>query len=105
MHKLSVVLFTLALTAGCTPLADSRSANAPIDSSAFAAGTQCDANDVQSYIGQSWHDALAADLRRVSSSQTLRTLKPGQVITLELNPYRLNALIDAQNKITSLYCG
>jgi len=104
MYRFFIMTLVLALTAGCAN-SPTRSPSAGQDNSpAFAEDRECDATGVQSYIGQHWRDGLEADLRRASSSQTLRLLRPGQVMTMDLNPYRLNALIDAQGVIESLYC-
>jgi len=104
MYRLFITTFVLILATGCANPPASASFDSQEGGSVFATDAECDATSVQLYVGQNWRDSLDDDLRRASTSQTLRLLKPGQVITLEFNPYRLNAVIDAQGVITSLYC-
>jgi len=104
MYRPLITIFALALMVGCANSPVSSSPDSQGDNPPLMVDGQCNATGVQSYVGQRWRDALDAELRRTSSSQVLRLLKPGQVMTLELNPYRLNAVLDAQSVITSLYC-
>jgi len=92
---------TLALTAlvGCVRPAP------PAPQAPAIASTDCDASGVQSWIGRSWRVTLNNELQRASKSQVVRVMWPGEPVTLELNPARLNVLLDRQNTIQQLYCG
>jgi len=69
------------------------------------ASVDCDASGVQAYLGRSWRVTLNDELLRVSRSQVIRVMWPGEPVTLELSPSRLNVLLDKQNAIQQLYCG
>jgi len=88
---------TLAALTGCV-----RPAPAPPSATARA---DCDTSGVQSYIGHSWRVSDNDALRRASGAQVLRVMWAGEPVTLELDPARLNVVLDRQNSITHLYCG
>jgi len=77
----------------------------PAPQSPAVASADCDASGVQSWIGRSWRVTLNDELQRASASQVVRVMWPGELVTLELNPARLNVLLDRQNTIQQLYCG
>ncbi|MEI2418505.1 I78 family peptidase inhibitor [Orrella sp. JC864] len=70
-----------------------------------APGGECNADNLQGSLGQPLSDSLAAQLLQQSGSATARTLRPGQVVTMEYNPQRLNVLVDDNNVITAIRCG
>jgi len=92
---------TLALTilTGCVRPAPSPPPPASV------ASTDCDASGVQSWIGRSWRVTENDALLRAAKSQVIRVMWPGEPVTLELSPSRLNVLLDRQNTIQQLYCG
>ena len=110
MHKLSIMAVLLAMAAGCSTVpsgssSSSSSSNSTDSGSMLGSNGDCDASGVQSYVGRSWSDSLESDLLRASSSRSIRVVKPGQVMTMEFNPTRLNAVLNAQGNIDSLHCG
>jgi len=97
MPRLSLLVIALAVLGGCArPVASPPPA---------AANTDCDASGVQSYLGRDWRVTLNDELLRASRSQVIRVMWPGEPVTLELSPSRLNVLLDKQNTIQQLYCG
>ncbi|SOE47459.1 putative exported protein [plant metagenome] len=108
------LLVSAGILAGCAGRSDvSRPAAAepaPSGSAAAttpppAAGGECNADTVQDALGKTISDSLAATLRERSGSATGRTLRPGQVVTMEYNPQRLNILVDDAGVITAIRCG
>lgn len=82
------------------------SASAGMASSGSAgANGQCNADVVQNGVGKSLTQGLLDQLRSQSGSTTARALKPGEMITMEYLPTRLNVLVDAKNTVTAVRCG
>jgi len=97
MPRFLLPVIALAVLSGCArPVASSPPA---------AANTDCNASGVQSYLGRNWRVTLNDELLRASRSQIVRVMWPGEPVTLELSPSRLNVLLDKQNTIQQLYCG
>jgi len=95
MPRFLLVVAALAVMSGCV-----RPAQPP-----SVARSACDASGVQSYTGRSWRVTLNDELLRAARSQVIRVMWPGEPVTLELHPSRLNVLLDRTNTIQQLYCG
>ena len=68
------------------------------------AGT-CNAASAQFAVGQLYGEALAEEVRRRSGATALRSIRPGQVVTLEYNSERINLHLDAGGRVTRVACG
>ncbi|ALM83354.1 I78 family peptidase inhibitor [Bordetella sp. N] len=73
--------------------------------SAFGSGTNCDAQPVQSLLGKTLTNDTTEQARTGSHSAKVRILKPGQVMTMEYDPTRINLITDKNNALTALRCG
>ncbi|AKQ55401.1 I78 family peptidase inhibitor [Bordetella hinzii] len=112
-RKLLTFLFAASLAglAGCAanksaaPSASAPSAPASASGSMLPGGKSCDAQPAQNLVGQAFSDSVGADVRSRSGSDSVRVLKPGQVMTLEYNPARVNIIIDGQGRISAIRCG
>jgi hypothetical protein len=89
----------LALT-GCAGLGGSASTPG-----ASQPPANCDAAAAQFAIGQSFGPALERDVRARSGASIVRWLSPGQAVTMEFNPARLNLTLDGRSRITKVGCG
>ncbi|WP_459618241.1 I78 family peptidase inhibitor [Bordetella sp. 2513F-2] len=86
--------------------ADTQAPQSPSQASAdTGAGTDCDAQSIQNMVGQSYSERTAEDARQRSGSASLRVLRPGEVMTMEYDPRRLNVILDAGGAIEALRCG
>jgi hypothetical protein len=65
----------------------------------------CNAQAVQNLVGQKYSSAHDGDLRAGASVTQLRILRPGQVMTMEYNPSRLNVILEKNDVISALRCG
>ncbi|KQP21436.1 MAG: hypothetical protein DI587_26770 [Variovorax paradoxus] len=65
----------------------------------------CDAAAAQFAVGQSFGPALERDVRARSGASIVRWLSPGQAVTMEFNPARLNLTLDSRSRITKVACG
>jgi len=92
---------TLALAAGlaaCTTM--ERPAPPPPPP---AEGGACNADAAQSFVGK---PASAAEQARVASgARAMRLIRPGQAVTMDYRPDRLNVELDASDSIVKLSCG
>lgn len=71
---------------------------------AAASGT-CNADPVQWAIGEDATQPTMGRAWRESGAGLIRPIAPGQPITKDLRPDRLNVELDRENRITRLYCG
>ncbi|ARP81280.1 hypothetical protein CAL12_10785 [Bordetella genomosp. 8] len=74
-------------------------------SPSFASGQDCDAQPVQNLIGTKLTSSVEAQIRQASMASKTRVLKPGEVMTMEYDPKRINLILDQQGALTALRCG
>jgi hypothetical protein len=65
----------------------------------------CNPAPAQAYIGKTATADVMEAARKAAGAEIARTLKPGQVVTMEYRDGRLNLLVDAANVITAARCG
>ncbi|MDQ0587255.1 putative lipoprotein YajG [Variovorax paradoxus] len=100
----------LAAVAGAILLsACAAPAPAPAPASASAAPPepvfQCNADGARFAVGQPLSPQLEAAARVRAGAGTVRALKPGEAVTMELNGGRLNLDVDARGRVTDVRCG
>ena len=79
---------------------------APSMTTPAASGSgECNAPGAQFAIGRSADATLVEEARQRSGARTARVIRPGQAVTLEFSPQRLNLDIDAGNLVTQARCG
>ena len=66
---------------------------------------ECNAGAVQSAVGKSLNQSTLDQLRTQAGAGSARTLLPGEMITMEYNPARLNVLVDQKSTVTAVRCG
>ncbi|KLN56819.1 I78 family peptidase inhibitor [Variovorax paradoxus] len=100
---LSAVAGAILLSACAAP------ASAPTPASASAAPPepvfQCNADGARFAVGQPLSPQLEAAARVRAGAGTVRALKPGEAVTMELNGGRLNLDVDARGRVTDVRCG
>lgn len=70
-----------------------------------AADARCNADAVQSAVGQQATAEAIEQARKDAGASTVRTLKPDQPTTMEYLEGRLNLLVDESGTITGARCG
>jgi hypothetical protein len=65
----------------------------------------CNADAIQSLVGQPISDAVTEQARTESGSESVRVLRPGDAATMDFRPDRLNIELDGNDVIQSLRCG
>lgn len=66
---------------------------------------RCDADPARGLVGQTYNNNVEQEARSLTGSRTVRTLRPGQVITMEYDPERINLRLDERDVITTVGCG
>ncbi|WP_159017261.1 I78 family peptidase inhibitor [Cognatiluteimonas profundi] len=79
----------------------------PVDGSHtnHAPASACDARTLSWTVGLVADDALIERARIEAGATTVRVLRPGMMITNEVNPTRLNLRIDNARKVLAYSCG
>ena len=88
----------VVLAAGCTPVVETPAPLPPVAGS-------CVAEDANWAIGQA---ASAANIERATldaGARTARVIQPGQAVTQDFSPDRLNIHVDERERIVELRCG
>ena len=86
-------------------LALSACATAPAAQAPAAPPGSCDASRAQFAVGHEAGFAIQDQARERSGARSLRTLRPGQAITMEFSGDRLNLDLDASGKVVRVRCG
>jgi uncharacterized lipoprotein YajG len=81
------------------------SATAPASAAPPEPVFQCNADGARFAVGQQLSPQLEAAARVRAGAGTSRALKPGEVVTMELNGGRLNLDVDARGRVTDVRCG
>ena len=102
---LSVVASAILLVA-CAAPAPAPTPPAPAASAAAPEPVyQCNADGARFAVGQPLSPQLEAAARVRAGAGTVRALKPGEAVTMELNGGRLNLDVDARGRVTDVRCG
>ncbi len=95
LRPLLLLSAVLALAACASP----PTAEAPV------ATGPCNAEAARSHIGKPATDANVQAAFKASGARTMRSLKPGQPMTMDYREDRVNILQDASGTIEKISCG
>lgn len=65
----------------------------------------CDVSDVKELVGQPFSEALAARARDMTASSVVRTVRPGEAVTMDFRADRLTLELDAAGSVAAARCG
>lgn len=65
----------------------------------------CHAHRALSFAGQTDTPALRKKIRQIVGARTVRWVRPGNAVTHDLDPARLNVLFDESGKVMTARCG
>ena len=92
-------------TTGATPSEPAAADPAPTVPAPTPPQAACDADAARGVVGQVATADVVEKARLAAGAQLVRTLKPGQVVTMEYHNSRLNLDVNAGNVITNVRCG
>lgn len=93
----ALALVALLPLAACMP----KSVTAPI----AGPSDMCTTAATQAFVGRAWTDGVAAELRAKTGTTTARTVRPGQMVTMEYDARRVTITLDADDRIVRVACG
>lgn len=65
----------------------------------------CDVSDVKALIGQIYDEALATRAKEMTGATIVRTMRPGQMVSMDFREDRLTLELDAAGKVVKASCG
>ena len=80
-------------------------ATVPQPPPASAPSGSCNAAAAQFAVGRAHSEALAEAVRQRSGAASARVLRPGQIVTMEFSPERINIDVDASGVVNRVRCG
>lgn len=100
-------IVSLLLLAGACASPSDKQADRPTEAATPPAETRmhCKADPAQRFVGQPYSDTLGEEVRQATGSRTLRRIAPGQPVTMDFREDRLNVEVDAEDKVSRIYCG
>jgi len=72
---------------------------------AMPARAGCHAEAAAALVGRSATPELGAEALRLAGARRLRWIRPGDAVTMDFSPQRLNVHLDLQNRVERLACG
>jgi hypothetical protein len=66
---------------------------------------RCRAAGAESELGKTVDDKVADDARYAAGAMRTRVIRPGQAVTMDADPQRLNIEVDETGRIRRLRCG
>lgn len=66
---------------------------------------RCRAAGAESELGKTVDDKVADDARYAAGAMRTRIIRPGQPVTMDADPQRLNIEVDETGRIRRLRCG
>jgi hypothetical protein len=91
----------LPLTAACATVP---AEGGPPEESGNGAAV-CNSSALGDLIGRAASQELGAEALRRSGARRLRWIRPGDIVTMDYSPQRLNIRLDARNRVESFDCG
>jgi hypothetical protein len=74
-------------------------------SSAGMGAARCTAANARDYLGQELDSHNVDDARAHAGALRSRVIKPGEAVTMDVDPLRLNVELDQNGRIHRLRCG
>lgn len=101
----AALALSMSLAACATPAAGGARAGAGLPADEVEYATSCYPENAAFAVGQPATRDLIEQARAAAGAQIARTLAPGQMVTMEYHPSRLNIDVDADNVVTQVRCG
>ena len=66
---------------------------------------ECAADPARLLEGKTFDADIQAQAQRLSGARSVRVIRPGQAVTMDFNPFRLNIELDASDRVLRVRCG
>jgi hypothetical protein len=66
---------------------------------------ECVAEPARPLEGRAFDADLEAQAQRLSGARSVRVIRPGQAVTMDFSPFRLNIELDASDRVLRMRCG
>ncbi len=96
-----IALTALASIAACTAPVPAPQASA----TQIPTGDLCQADTTRFAVGQKLTPLLAEEARKSAGALTVRVIRPGQAVTMDFNPHRLNLDVNGSDVVIAARCG
>ncbi|MDY7117798.1 I78 family peptidase inhibitor [Halomonas sp. SSL-5] len=93
------------LLAGCSSMNAAPSPEPAPPPPRVEASGECGAERVQDRVGRTYREALGEAIRAESDAASMRVVRPGEAVTLDYRPDRLNVRLDEEDTIAEIVCG
>ena len=104
MHDLNFVR-PLALLVPVLVLGCAQPAPAPVPAPLPAPPGECAAEPARLLEGKVFGADIQAQAQRLAGARSVRVIRPGQAVTMDFNPFRLNIELDASDRVLRVRCG
>ena len=78
---------------------------ADVDSPHGDGSGTCSVQGLGELVGRRASQSLGAEALRLSGARSLRWIRPGDAVTMDYRPDRLNVNLDAQGRVDRFACG
>ncbi|MCA1768682.1 MAG: hypothetical protein LC652_01585 [Halomonas sp.] len=103
--KLFPTVIAGLLLAGCAGLTSPPSHESAPPPPLVVSRGECGAAQVQDRVGREYSAALGEAIHAESGAVAMRVIRPGEAVTLDYRPDRLNVRLDEGDVITEIGCG
>ena len=93
----------MLMATACTSLPPPTDGSAPPEQGAGESG--CNAAAAQDLVGRQRSEALGAEALRLTGARAVRWIRPGDAVTMDYRPDRLNIELDEQGRVSAFRCG
>lgn len=94
----------LLMTSACTTPAGAGSEEV-VPEHGVTPGYRCESSEAQALVGQPATQDAGARALQLTGARTLRWIRPGDIVTMDYRPDRLNIHLDATGRIERFQCG
>lgn len=100
-RKIEAVALAMIVAGGCATVPPDTEPDFPI----HGGEGSCESSRASGLVGRTATTELGADALRLTGGNGLRWIQPGQAVTMDYRPGRVNIELDARNRVVRITCG
>jgi hypothetical protein len=100
MKRLVALGSLLVAATGCTTLPPEP--DVPVHGEG---GGSCNERAAQGLVGRPADNTAGFEAQRLTGARTIRWIRPGDMVTMDFSPNRLNIHLDERHRVQRLSCG